>query len=250
MKYIAFLFLIFVFGCGPQKIEFEEVADLQNPLLEIKLLDTFHNQLRLDTLSSLESADFHPIYIGIKKDSIALNYSLSGPNYRTMDWEAYRTPLTSDLEIYVDTSRVIGSAIGHFIIPPPPPPLPNAKPWKSPIYAPSRGELKSYPVIIENNASDTLNIGYGDYIALLTQALDSTGQWRPIQKHYIYMCGTGLTQYYLPPQEILLTSCKRYAGNYQTKFRLAFGFESTSYSNEFSGQMNYSQFEESENEFY
>ena len=95
-----------------------------------------------------------------------------------------------------------------------------------------------------------MSVGYGQHIPLILEAQDSLGEWQAIQKLYTYWCGTGLTSFCLLPGELVITSCKLYEGDYQTKMRLAFGFKKTNYSNEFIGRMNYKQFEIPQNRYY
>ena len=244
MKNILFCILIVsILSCKKQA---KKNSILKNPITQIQFIDSFSNKLKLDTARYITKADFYPMYIGNSADSIILTYNTENLKNRTINRRSNKIPDSTDLNIYVDTLKTIGSVRRSFI---PPPPAPNSK---GEIYQinKGRGGTKSYPVIIENKSINTLRIGYGDYIPLLIEAIDSLGNWRPIQKPYVYFCGTGLTHYYLPPKEILITSCKLYKGEYKTKMRLVYGFNRTNYSNEFSGTINYNQFKESPNKYY
>lgn len=99
---------------------------------------------------------------------------------------------------------------------------------------------KSYPVLIENKYHDTIYIGYGNYIPIITEAMDSNGLWKPIEERFIYMCGSELEAIILPPKEFVLTSELVYTGNFKTKLRIKFG---KNYSREFVGSINETQFE-------
>lgn len=99
---------------------------------------------------------------------------------------------------------------------------------------------KAYPVIIENLHSDTIYIGYGGYIPIITEALNEKGDWKPIEYRHIYMCGNGVESIILPPKQIVVTSELVYMGNFKTKLRLKLG---SNYSREFTGSINLSQFE-------
>lgn len=99
---------------------------------------------------------------------------------------------------------------------------------------------KAYPVIIENLHSDTIYIGYGRYIPIITEALNKKGEWKPIEDRFIYMCGNGVESIILPPKQIVVTSELVYTGNFKTKLRLKLG---SNYSREFTGSINLSQFE-------
>ena len=100
--------------------------------------------------------------------------------------------------------------------------------------------FESYPVLIKNIDKDTITIGYGHFLPLITEAKDSTGNWKPIEERWTYMCGNGVGTIILPPNEIGLSATMIYHGNYFTTLRLR--IDST-FSNEFMGNINYRQFE-------
>ncbi|MCB0514726.1 MAG: hypothetical protein R2798_04390 [Chitinophagales bacterium] len=245
---------ILIWGC--QNSSNKPINNPKIDINSIELIDTFKNKLLLDTANSITIAEFHPTYIGVAKNSILLNYWSDEIEYRTMDWQEYKDPDSNDLEIYVDTSQIIGS-VNKFSISLPPPPLNYENDPKEIDNEEDkqekknyRGEIKSYPVFVKNKTKDTLDVGYGEYIPLIIEAKDNSGNWKPIQKPYIYRCGTGLTNYFLPPNEIIITSCKLFEGDYETKMRVTFGFDNTTSSNEFKGKMNYKQFDESKEKYY
>lgn len=99
---------------------------------------------------------------------------------------------------------------------------------------------KAYPVIIENLHSDTVYIGYGSYIPIITEALNEKGEWKPIEDRFIYMCGNGVESIILPPKQIVVTSELLYTGDFKTKLRMKLG---SNYSREFTGTINLTQFE-------
>lgn len=234
--------MILIYGCQDST---KALIDNPNKELEyIALIDTFRNQLQLDTANSITEAEFHPMYMGRKRDSILLNYWPGEIEYKSINWKKYKRPDSSEVSIFVDTTQIIGS-VNRFIAPPPPPP--NAESdekeykWERKFF---RGDIKSFPIFVKNNTKDTLNVGYGEYIPMIIEAKDSLGNWRSIQEPYIYFCGTGLTNYFLPPDEIIITSCKLFEGEFETKMRIAFGFDIKTKSNEFNGKMRYEQFNE------
>lgn len=98
---------------------------------------------------------------------------------------------------------------------------------------------KAYPVIIENLTSDTIYIGKGINIPIITEALNENGKWMPIEKRYMYMCGVGLKSIILPPKQIVVTSQLVYTGDFNTKLRMKLG---SNYSREFNGSINLTQF--------
>jgi len=244
MKQIFYFWIVLIYACGCQDLEKGKFSEYKNPLEKTVLIDTFKNQLKLDTASFITEAAFHPMFIGEKKDSIILSYNSKKVEHRHFEWNVNKMPDSNDLAVYIDTTKIIGSSINTITALPPK--LENELDWKITIDE-ERGEFKSYPVIIENRSNDTLTIGYGEYIPLILEAVDSLGEWKPIQEPYTYFCGTGLTHTYIQPNQLLITSCKLYSGKYLTKMRLVFRFHKANYSNEFYGQMNYKQFEESPN---
>jgi len=105
--------------------------------------------------------------------------------------------------------------------------------WDEPFF-------EAYPVLIENKEKDTIIIGYGHFLPLITEAKDSTGNWRPIEKRWTYMCGNGVGTIILPPSEIGLSATMIYHGDFSTSLRLRIN---STFSNEFKGNINYRQFE-------
>ena len=88
----------------------------------------------------------------------------------------------------------------------------------------SNENRKSYPVMIKNIFTDTLNIGYGSVIPINTEALFENKKWKLIEKNTARFCGNGLQTIILPPNEILITNQTVYNdGNYKTKLRLRIG---------------------------
>ena len=112
----------------------------------------------------------------------------------------YKYPDSNDLKIVVDTSEIIGSGMDV-----------TDDDVRSYNF---KGKYKSYPVFIENVSNDTLSIGFGNRIYPIVEAKDSLGNWRPIQKPGTYYCGTGLQSFYLEPNNILISSCKLYDGDF------------------------------------
>ncbi len=99
---------------------------------------------------------------------------------------------------------------------------------------------KAFPVLIQNQSKDTIVIGHGYEIPIITEAKTKDGTWKPIEKNRIYGCGNGLHAIILAPNEIVISSELVYAGNFKTSLRLKIG---TDYSKEFSGTINESQFQ-------
>lgn len=233
-KLIYLVGISLLLGCSNEGIDLTVQSEEEVFNKFIVLIDTISTELKKDTSSYLKEAEFHPLYIGEKLDTIQLDYDPREIKYVIHERGRYKYPDSLDLLIVVSTSNFIGSVEDYMD-------------WET---ADSLGTINpvfyslkylSYPVFIENNSDDTLEIGYGEYIPLIIEAMDSSGNWRAIQKPYTYFCGTGMPFYYLPPSEILITSCKLFEGEYKTKLRLV--FNKNYYSNEFEGSINYGQFE-------
>lgn len=239
MKYhlISILFTVISVGVYWQT---KEPLIHANMLEKITLIDTFSNPLVVDTARYITTAYSCPMYIGEFRDTLQMNYHTEEIQHRTYEWNQFHYPKTNSIEIFVDTSRTTGEVndlIYH-------------RDLSDSALQLERKKWKSYPVLIKNLVTDTLAIGFGAYIPLVIEAKDSSGTWQPIQENFSYFCGTGLTHFYLPPNNILLTTCRQFAGDYQTKMRLSFGFNPSIYSNEFTGWINYSQFAENPVEFF
>lgn len=130
-----------------------------------------------------------------------------------LDWmseKRYKYWDSVDLNIFIDTTQVIGN-----------------------------DRRRAFPVLIQNNHSDTINIGYGRYIPIVAEAKNREGEWKPIEEPFIYMCGVGLETIILPPEEFVVTSQLMYSGKFKTKLRLRMG---NNYSQEFKGCINDAQF--------
>lgn len=242
MKNWIFLLLLGLVACSDTEKELNSKANLgDNRFTSIELIDTLGHDLSLDTAWFVSTAAFQPLYMGRQKDVVTLYYEASFMEYSTIDWDQYKQPDSSELRIFVDTSRFIAS-VNRFAIPPPPPPgLGDEIKYEDWVETQHGKKVKSYPVYLKNISQDTLNIGYGDFLNVLIEARDSTGEWRAIQRPYIYFCGTGLSNYFLPPNEIALTSCKLFHGDYETSLRLVFAWRENVCSNEFPGKIDYRQ---------
>tara|TARA_R110000751_G_scaffold125869_3_gene227613 strand:+ start:3757 stop:4314 length:558 start_codon:yes stop_codon:yes gene_type:complete len=101
----------------------------------------------------------------------------------------------------------------------------------------------AYPILIKNEETDTIIIGYDRFIPIILEAKDSTKHWKPIEKMFSFRCGNGINSLLLPPNNIIISSKVIYEGDYKTDLRIKLG---ENYSNEFKGSINYSQFKDSE----
>lgn len=147
------------------------------------------------------------------------------PYYR--DWKSrvhYKSCRNSELSIKVDTRQKVKKFYYIFNY---------EELWAEPFF-------EAYPVIIENKENDTIEIASGNHVPMITEAKDSTGNWRPIEERYTHPSGVGVGAVILPPKEIGLSAAMIYHGNFSTTLRLRIG---STFSNEFNGHINYWQFE-------
>jgi len=202
--------------------------------LDLNILDFLKN----DTINTtwLSTGEYEFLYIGSPKDTIYIDHFLS-----------FRTPPprmpNSEKEKY-ELPKYENKFGNHYIE------------WDAPISFNSVKDAKieikintdtivnnSYPVIVTNQDLDTIMIGYGNYMPIIMEALDSSGTWKAIEERLIYGCGNGVGTIILPPNEIVLTAAPIFEGVYSTKFRLRF-YKTDIYSNTFQGKINYRQFED------
>lgn len=203
----------------------DTIADYSNIILQ----DKFKNELKRDTATEMTEAQFSPVYIGETKPEISLTYKTDKIENRIGVWDKYKRPEKDEIIITIDTTRTVGSPMGVWVY------------YKEPEY---RKEIISFPVFIENTCTDTLSIGFGDILPIIIEAKDKNGSWKPIQRPFFYDCGTGLTEFYLAPNQIALTTMKIFDGNFKTKLRLSYDMgDHKIYSNEIIGQINLRQFE-------
>ncbi|MCF1421084.1 hypothetical protein [Mangrovimonas futianensis] len=228
MKFVATIIVLFLVltACQNEKKQSSEDIEGSKNLVfsDLVLHDRFDNTLVLDTLLLGREAQFSPVYIGKMNDSIQPYYKTAKVGYRVEDWNKYRSPEVDDLEIYIDTSQTIGFPMGV---------------WEYEQEPERRVNKKSYPIFIRNQSNDTLSIGFGEILPIVTEAQDSLGNWMQIESPLMYDCGTGLTQFYLPPNEIAISTLRQNKGTNNTKFRVKFSFgDHQIYSNEIEGKMN------------
>lgn len=194
-----------------------------------RLIDTFNNILQKDTATSISVAQFSPIYIGEKKNELKITYNTSKVGNRMYKLGRHKKPDPKKMIISIDTTQTVGSPMGVWEY------------LKKPEY---RVDKIAYPVFIENLSKDTLEIGFGNILPIIMEAKDENGTWKPIQKKFKYGCGKGLTQFYLGPKQLAVTTMKQFEGTFKTKLRLVFSYTTLKvYSNEIDGYINKAQFE-------
>jgi len=232
---LTLLVLVITISCNrTTNKDINEVETFKFP----KITDRFKNDtLELTSEIWLNYGDHNPYYFGKLTDSISLERYLRPmmpppppPGADTTQWDfkpkkgkfdeyfldwmdnrEFERRDSTELFIEIDTTQIINN-----------------------------DGRKAFPVLIQNKSIDTIYIGYGSQIPIITEAKTKNKQWKPIEERYVYMCGNGLHSIILPPNEVVLTSELIYSGNFKTKLRIKMG---NNYSEEFNGAINESQFE-------
>ena len=99
-----------------QPHEFKPVV---NPYSEIEIIDTFTKYLEKDLSSDFHMASFPIGYIGPKVKQINNYNSINFRDYDRPLKKSFRNANPTDLNIYVDTTRMIGRTKTFFSSPPP-----------------------------------------------------------------------------------------------------------------------------------
>lgn len=81
-------------------------------------------------------------------------------------------------------------------------------------------------------------------LAIIQEALDSTGKWRPIEYLPSSFCGNSYHQVFLPRNAYWQFAAASYSGSQKTKLRFVLQGKQPIYSNEFEGSINPEQFSE------
>ncbi|MFZ5551932.1 MAG: hypothetical protein ACOZCO_02360 [Bacteroidota bacterium] len=218
------------------------------------VMDTIRHELSFMEADRKIVANYNPLYFGKETDTIYIKHGIhsgimpsellsldkpsrveqptgeallycSVPEYRNYfsHWlfcEKYKHRDSVDLSLAVDTTQIIANIFDGF--------NPDT------LYC-----IASYPVFLKNVSSDTVIIGYGEHIPIILEAKDESGNWNLIEEQYVYMCGVGLNSIILPPNEIVITSVRKFEGDFKTELRLKLGKH---YSNPFFGTINKNQF--------
>lgn len=223
LQLITFGILIGLYSCNNKNENTTiESFNFKTPIVQ----DTFKTDRIERNTVWLQSSNYHPLYIGQRKDSIYVSYSPNLKKYFMYDDHktSYNIPDSSGIVLLIDTTKIISD---HSMI------------WEDDGSMLSTKSFKAFPVFVVNTTKDTLEIGYGNHLPIIMEAMDDKGNWQPIEKPYMYMCGTGLNRIILPPNEIVVTSAPLNKGRIKTKLRLRYN---GILSDEFYGTINPTQF--------
>lgn len=205
-----------------------------------------------------------PIVYGVNvKDTLDLSFKYK---YNEEDYNEemmfYRVKNRDSILVFVDTIRsdFHTDEMNYFdVFPPPPPPKELDSTYlykvnydtiaiKERIVKRRREHYNTLPVFIFNNSNSDRVISKpivnGD-LFIQVQAKDRNDKWNSIEYNYVpgFICGTGHQDYQIKSKHYIVSTIKKYSGDYKTKLRVKFmSFEKVYYSNEFYGSINYSQF--------
>lgn len=230
LQLIIFGILIGLYACNSKKNEDKKIErfSFKTPIVQ----DTFKTDRIERNTVWLQNGSYKPLYIGQRKDSIYVSYRPNLKKYFVYanHKRSYSRPDSSGIILLIDTTKIISD---HSMI------------WEDDGSMLSTKSFKAFPVFVVNTTKDTLSIGYGDHLPIIMEAIDDKGNWRPIEEPYIYMCGTGLNEITLHPNEIVVTSAPINKGKIKTKLRLRYN---DILSQEFYGTINSTQFDSGYNE--
>lgn len=254
--YLGCVLLSLVAACNqPHPMEQQKKASEGFKFVCPKVIDSIKpNALREE--NSMQTAEYSVRYIGKANKNISLKYPEDYFQYVYGDniFKGF-----DGIVFIVDTSQVISSNSNLLFATPPPwhkKRRGNNKTGDFDLYKESM--YKSYPVFAINTTKDSLPISDGyceDYqgrkqlvgytLHLVMEAVDTDGKWKPIEKSFDRMCGTGLVPAYVPPGEVMITAANIYKGDYKTKLRLRIDCKkgcTMICSNVFEGTINRGQF--------
>ena len=234
MKYIINI-LFFITSCAvDNKYEQEE--------LKLRFINGQCDQGYLVSPYQLE-ANFKAFYYGPKLSHIDVNLiesygqremlnhfdsvmNIKDPNLAFL---VGRYPIIAQkdyVNIFIDTSQEIGTNY-----------LANES---MSIFGKRETCIMHYPVIIENRYPSFFQIGYGDEIGFIFEAINTSGNWAAISHPPIIYCGTGLQAVSLSSKEIVISALPITEGSFKTMGRLKLG---NAFSNEISVAIDTSTFD-------
>ena len=252
---ISFILLLVFSSCKKEKA-------LKFPILIPAAYDT------IIRVSSNEMLLSEPIVYGINiKDSLDFSKKVNFNDDNFVDnWSLDLYEKKDSILIFVDTSKNFHSDEVIFArsFPPPPPPfyldsineininilkyVYDTVAFRKKYIKRKRQHYNTFPVYIFNNAKAkrivSKSIINGD-LYLQVQAKNENGDWKSIEYNYVpgFICGTGHFDYLLKPKHSIVSAIRKYSGDYKTKMRVKFmSLNKVYYSNEFEGEINYSQF--------
>jgi hypothetical protein len=84
-------------------------------------------------------------------------------------------------------------------------------------YNPEIKFSNSFPVMISNLTTDTIDIAFNEEIPLIIEGIDSLGNWRPIQQVFSFFCALGSQKTLLPLKDCIVTLAPMFQEDNQTQ---------------------------------
>jgi hypothetical protein len=215
------------------------------------LIDTFNLEITYKILQEASVANYRPLYIGVKNDTLDVNYNLSKYYAPPPDIEVIEIDLTTPPKSEIEKKQTrqnhdkISEYFKDFSFEKKCPDWYDSKikitigttqkirNVGSKKYEDTDFIYEAYPVILENTSDSTIIIGYGSQIPLILELKDESGEWKATETMFTYMCGNGLPSILLPKGEIVLTSVPVMKVEKDILFRLKIG---KNYSEVFGGE--------------
>lgn len=227
------------------KYEFQQIDEYNNGMGEYKIwyVGTIKDEILIPSRTDTGASALMKMLVPFSDDRLKMEYRIYDPEPDNPDNEILLLDNpesiikdSTDMEIFVDTSRILGLVEMDYRL---------GKKTKPNAF---------YPVFIKNLSKDSLQLGYGGrenvFLFFTLEAKNELGKWQPVEKKISWECGTGMSPHYLFPKHIAITGTKIYAGDFLTNLRLSLQTEKTTiYSNTFRGKIFKKQFSDPKNLF-
>ena len=222
MKSLLYIGVMLLFSCGQSSRE-------KTPAVEGFKLPVVHQSLGADTL-----AHFTPAFL---TESFC---RIGGKSFAT-------DTLSFPLEEYIDTSVAKYLNRRHLDTPVSYDGFELHPDYVSSVYRGYKSHRKLfcyYPLYVVNQSTSAkLFPGKDSYAFGIQEALDSSGNWHPIEGKGFDFCGNGYWNLPVLPKEFLVILLPKYKGSFKTKIRVRLKVGDMVYvSKAFDGSINYQQF--------
>jgi hypothetical protein len=205
---MSFLTLFLVHSCQ----ETEKESNAFKSSFSIVLLDTFDvttsETIRLD---DAKTANYAPLYIGEKKDTIKLDYSYKSNtlgSYKELNFtdSTLKRNFVFDEEIQIQNVVKLDSCKLKVEVDPRKT-IKNENFYSSKKFDYDSDFFNALPITVQNQDKQAVKIGNDHFLNCNLEYLaDSTGKWHVLDHLPIIFCGTGVPSMYLYPKQIAITS--------------------------------------------
>jgi hypothetical protein len=234
MKIISFIvFTCVLFSCKQKGAVNADTNSFKFPIVV--------QEITKDSLVNFyaESIQYSRLMVGCKstvKDTIKIHYLANNDS-------SLRNDFLQTVDKYFENDSVGTDGLEMFID------------YKKNVYKPywDNDRLHAYyPIYLFNGTKNTKSVPLKDQHAFgIQEALDSNGQWHPIEGKGSDFCGNGSWNATLKPQEFLMLLAPKYKGNYSTKLRMRIKVGPSIYvSQPYEGKINYNQFYMSKDSYF